>query len=183
MCFPFKPYKIEREWTFAGLQCAVIMTREFAHRCGYVRVPAGHPLHGKEFMEDPGVDSLVAHGGVNFSEAEPCIHEDGTGWWFGFDCGHCEDAKRDPDSPPDPMFTKDFVEWSGDRLSYIDEFNRKGHYWTLEEVSVATETLALQLAALGCKNETEAAQLVEALRQSDDQRTTPKASGPSFAIQ
>lgn len=61
--------------------------------CGYVGVPAGHPWHGKDFM-DLGV---YVHGGLTYSG--PCDeggkichapHEAANAdvWWLGFDCCH-----------------------------------------------------------------------------------------------
>jgi hypothetical protein len=76
----------------AGLKCAVVQGREAGNRCGYVRVPPTHPLHGKD---DSAVD-LDVHGGITFAAMEPCTEEDGVGWWFGFDCAHLGDAYHDP---------------------------------------------------------------------------------------
>ena len=65
------------------------------YRCGYVRVPVGHPWHGKGYDEiEPYPD---VHGGLTFAEADkPCdkVGEDDA-WWLGFDCAHAGDA-------PDP---------------------------------------------------------------------------------
>lgn len=93
MCLPVKPYKIEREWVHAGLQCAVTQPFEAGSRCGYVRVPAEHPSHGKGYDE---VD-IAVHGGLTFAELEPCTdHGDGQGWWLWFDCAHSGDCIFDP---------------------------------------------------------------------------------------
>jgi hypothetical protein len=142
MCLPTAPFKIEREWTHAGLLCAATMNTPYGNRCGYVRVPPGHPLHGVDPLEDTHLSNLIhAHGDVNFGDLEPCAHEDGSGWWFGFDCGHLGDAKRDPDSPP--MFEEP------PDSSRIEAVMRSGHYWTLDEVAAECESLAEQLAAVG----------------------------------
>lgn len=75
--------KTEKEWTTeAGLKAIVIAT-PMGHRCGYVSVPAEHPLHGKHYDD---VDVEV-HGGLTYSD-----ERDGL-WWFGYDCAHWEDAK------------------------------------------------------------------------------------------
>jgi len=66
------------------------------YRCGYVRVPIGHPWHGKGYDE---VD-VDCHGDLTFAAAdEPCdkAGEDNA-WWVGFDCGHAGDAP-DPELP------------------------------------------------------------------------------------
>jgi hypothetical protein len=141
MCLPTQA-PVQKEWIFAGLNCAITRVGEYGHLCGYVRVPPGHPLHGKGHMDDPRVDALSAHGGVNFSEIEPCTHDDGTGWWFGFDCAHAQDARRDPDSPPNELFGVGEA-----YLGRIDAFERQGHYWTLPDVVAEVEFLAIQLVA------------------------------------
>jgi hypothetical protein len=99
MCLPLKPYKIEKEWNHAGLDCVVVMAREAAHRCGYVRVPPTHPMFSKSYYE-PNVE---VHGGLTFAELEPCAQDDGQGWWFGFDCAHSGDASTDPDVDPETL--------------------------------------------------------------------------------
>jgi hypothetical protein len=143
MCLPHTPYKIEREWIHAGLRCAVTQAREAEHRCGYVRVPPGHPLYGKSYDDDDF--SVNAHGGVNFSEKEPCTeHEDGQGWWFGFDCGHCFDGKFDPKIDPallSPQARE--IRAIYERCNLLNE-----HYWTQPEVEAEVERLADQLAEI-----------------------------------
>jgi hypothetical protein len=61
------------------------------YRCGYVRIPVEHPLHGEKGIN---LDDLEAHGGISFAAADyPCDDEqDGGGWWIGFDCAHPYDA-------------------------------------------------------------------------------------------
>src|ERR1700758_3054347 len=127
MCLPLKPFKIEREWKHAGLSCTVVIQREHGHRCGYVRVPPGHPFHGKSY-EKPNVD---VHGGLTFGGLEPCSHEDGQGYWFGFDCVHVGDAMCNPDVPTD-------YEWESEkdkRLWHVHQETLAGfprdseHYW------------------------------------------------------
>ena len=143
MCLPITPYKVEREWKHAGLSCAVVQAQEAGHRCGYVRVPPGHPLHSKSY-ETPDVD---VHGGLTFAEIEPCTeHEDGQGWWFGFDCAHFMDAQMDPEADATQL---------GEQAKHRLEVQRmfpgprelREHYWTRAEVEAETERLAEQLAA------------------------------------
>jgi hypothetical protein len=140
MCLPVKPYKIEREWKHAGLSCAVVQAREGAHRCGYVRVPPAHPMFGKSYND---VDVNV-HGGLTFAAIEPCTeHEDGQGFWFGFDCAHSGDASYDPKNLPDHE-VKFRAKYPELRTSY----RLSEHYWTEAEVVSETEKLAEQLARL-----------------------------------
>ena len=171
MCLPHEPYKIEREWIHAGLRCAVTQAREAEHRCGYVRVPPGHPLYGAEYGAD-SVDSLRAHGGINFSEIEPRTeHEDGQGWWFGFDCGHAGDCRYDPNRDLEKLSPK-----TREMFEYMEKHTPmllRGfvgfgpeHYWTQPEVEAEVERLADQLAEVWQKAELESAgaALKEALK-------------------
>jgi hypothetical protein len=141
MCLPNAKhvYKVEKEWEHAGLLCAVVQGREGSNRCGYVRVPPTHPHYKKDY-NDVDVD---VHGGLTFAAIEPCVeHEDGIGWWFGFDCAHCYDASIDP------QFNQS---WS-DSTKQVWEIHQRylisgEHFWSHEEVVAETERLAAQLAA------------------------------------
>lgn len=61
------------------------------HRCGYVRIPKGHPFYGIATCD---TYDITVHGGITFSESD----EDKFWWWIGFDCNHYSDAP-DPDLP------------------------------------------------------------------------------------
>lgn len=159
MCLPLKPYRIEREWEHAGLKCAAVLNREGGFRCGYVRVPPTHPLHGKHYDEADA--SLNVHGGLTFVQEESCAHEDGIGWWFGFDCAHAGDAMHDPDPDWNSLSPEAREELGFMRKIHIDvtaemklKFagyvaggEREEHYWLQPEVERECESLAEQLAA------------------------------------
>jgi hypothetical protein len=146
MCLPVQPYKIEREWKHAGLSCAVVQAREGAHRCGYVRVPPGHPLHGKPY-EEPEVE---VHGGLTFAEIEPCTeHADGQGYWFGFDCAHAGDASYDPNATTADLVSEQAKAVLRFHLEIAAKYPiRHEHYWTESEVVAETERLAEQLSVI-----------------------------------
>jgi hypothetical protein len=149
MCLPVTPFKVEREWKHAGLLCTVVLAREGAYRCGYVRVPPGHPLHGKGY-DDPNVE---VHGGLTFAEIEECKdHEDGQGWWFGFDCAHSADAYYDPNARLEDMTSDEgrarFRIGQGMERKFPSFHHDGDHYWTEQEVATETENLANQLAAV-----------------------------------
>lgn len=142
MCLPTQPYKIEREWIHAGLLCAVTQPRQAMNRCGYVRVPPTHPWHGKDYND---VDVSV-HGGLTFGSLEPCVeHEDGQGWWFGFDCGHFNDLHYDPNvdvnDPSLDSASREVIQFYQEHPIALD-----CHYWTEAEVAAECERLAEQLA-------------------------------------
>lgn len=77
----------------------VVVHNTIGFRCGYVRVPFGHPWHGKHYDE---IDADV-HGGLNFNEADVHCNKGGedNAWWVGFDCAHFGDAP-DPSLPKEP---------------------------------------------------------------------------------
>lgn len=60
------------------------------YRCGYIRLPEGHPWHGKHY-DDVNVE---VHGGLTFSEPDEECDAPGNddAWWLGFDCAHGCDA-------------------------------------------------------------------------------------------
>lgn len=72
-----------------------VTSNGIGYRCGYVRVPAGHPWHGKGYDDiEPYPD---VHGGLTFAEPDTDCGKGGedNAWWLGFDCAHMGDA-RDP---------------------------------------------------------------------------------------
>lgn len=89
-------------------------------RCGYVRVPAGHPWHGKDDMSltEPSV-----HGGITFASADMPCGRDGAaedGWWLGFDAAHLDDA-------PDPALpdSKKMEGWKGGTIRTQEYMERE----------------------------------------------------------
>lgn len=144
MCLPVAKhvFAVEKEWEHAGLLCAVVQAHEAGHRCGYVRVPPQHPAHGKDYES---VDVSV-HGGLTFAAIEPCAHDDGVGWWLGFDCAHCDDDFYDPSMKLEDCKKED----TRRILSIHREFHVvHDHFWLLPEVVTETEQLAEQLAKMG----------------------------------
>lgn len=66
------------------------------YRCGYVRIPAGHPWHGKDY--DDVEPHPEVHGGLTFAEPDADCGKGGedNAWWLGYDAAHYMDA-------PDPI--------------------------------------------------------------------------------
>ncbi len=62
------------------------------YRCGYVRIPAGHPWHGSDY--DSVEPCPAVHGGLTFAEHDTDCGKGGddSAWWLGFDCAHAGDA-------------------------------------------------------------------------------------------
>jgi hypothetical protein len=87
-----RPADVLARGEHAGLEWIVTRNR-MGYRCGYARVPRGHPWHGADF----GAIDADVHGGLTFAEADVDCRKGGDddAWWVGFDCGHGFDA-------PDP---------------------------------------------------------------------------------
>lgn len=72
-----------------------VTSNQLGFRCGYVRIPPGHPWHGKDY--DSVEPYPEVHGGLTFAEPDTDCGKGGedNAWWLGFDCAHFDDA-------PDP---------------------------------------------------------------------------------
>jgi len=99
-----EPDKVQWIDQTTNLDC-LIVRGPIGALCGYVGVPEGHPLHGKEY-DEPDVE---VHGGLTFAnlcadskdEARHICHVPAPGrpdhiFWFGFDCAHSGDYTPEP---------------------------------------------------------------------------------------
>lgn len=87
-------YTVEKDWvTEAGLRAVVIMGT-MGFRCGYVGVPAGHPLHGVDYdnARPNDGDWFDVHGGLTYANGNAHYPVASDLWWFGYDCGHSGDG-------------------------------------------------------------------------------------------
>src|SRR6476661_4167873 len=117
MCNPIttaSPDVLLNKGIHAGFEYEVTRNR-MGYRCGYVRIPAGHPWHGKGYDEIEPYPEV--HGGLTFAEpdadcggARICPGPPHAGhassdwtcplesrqaddaWWLGFDAAHVFDA-------------------------------------------------------------------------------------------
>lgn len=81
-----------KQGSHAGYDWAVLHN-DIGFRCGYVRIPEGHPWFGMDYDSIHAKnDHVSVHGGLTFSETS----EDGH--WIGFDCAHSGD-KQDLNLP------------------------------------------------------------------------------------
>jgi len=105
-----RPDDVLAEGEHLGFQW-VVVNNGMGYRCGYARVPLGHPWHGKKYGD---LDDVAVHGGVTFTEADvPCDAPGAdTDWWIGFDCAHAFDA-------PDPELARSRSD-SGPSLSFLN---------------------------------------------------------------
>lgn len=118
-------YMVERQFEHMGYECVVTFGVS-GYRCGYVGIPKGHPLYGKDYKdyleikkEDLKDREIIGafpllralsddderirieayfqcHDGITFANGGKNSNYpiDSDLWWFGFDCGHCDDAKE-----------------------------------------------------------------------------------------
>lgn len=85
-------HEVERTWiTGAGLTACVLLIDDGRHRCGYVGVPSGHPLHGVDYGNIE--EDIEVHGGITYAAGKDNYPVASEGlWWFGYDCAHHGDA-------------------------------------------------------------------------------------------
>lgn len=85
-----KGVQAEYEWE--------VTSNGIGYRCGYVRIPPGHPWHGKGYDDVKPYPEV--HGGLTFTEPDTHCGKGGAddAWWLGFDCAHAGDA-ADPSLP------------------------------------------------------------------------------------
>ncbi len=115
---------------------------------------------------------LKVHGGITYSDDHcPTFKKKPDEWWFGFDCAHCydyrpgdmqgleihlkvmNDMKRDGYGS-----AKDLKAWNAyynrlkageiERDFLLEAKMSNEHYWTLEEITVEIEKLAMQLSTM-----------------------------------
>lgn len=85
-------FPIESAFECDGFRCIVVFNGRLGMRCGYVAVPADHPLAGKKSDEISEV--IEMHGGCSFAENGTGDYpEPGPHGWIGFDCAHARDAQ------------------------------------------------------------------------------------------
>lgn len=126
-CGPWddEPDKMQWQDDATGLPCLAVRQPKTGHWCGYVGVPPGHPLHGKQF--DDGAVDFHVHGGITYTdscqpeedESKGICHTPDPGepdhvWWFGFDCAHAGDL-----SPLTAKLLTRFIHEEYRPLSYV----------------------------------------------------------------
>ena len=95
MCLPMamtRPNDVLSQGEHAGLEW-LTMHNGLGFRCGYVRLPAGHPWYGMNYDDIPA----DVHGGLTYAGYdEPCDKPgNDDAYWIGFDCAHSGDG-QDP---------------------------------------------------------------------------------------
>ena len=71
-------YIVERQFNHKGYECVVVFQRA-GHRCGYVGIPAEHPLYGKkcdDYLEIKKSDMIDRKVSGIFPLLCACVDED-----------------------------------------------------------------------------------------------------------
>lgn len=139
---------VEQVWeTKVGLMAVAGMNGS-GYRVGYVAVESDHPLFGVHYSHEVDLlfrpptrpDCLLTvHGGLTYSgdsDTDYPIKSETPLWWFGFDCGHCDDAP----SPEWLELMKGVMPGMAEMYSSLGGVHR-----TLEFVIEECEELARQL--------------------------------------
>jgi hypothetical protein len=115
-----------------GFPCLILRSRLGA-LCGYVGLPPGHPMHGKEYGDVP----VDVHGGLTYAEHcngeichVPAEGEPDDAYWLGFDCAHSQDIAP-------------YMLVGGVNMTF-----QWSEYRSVAYVRAETERLAEQLAAM-----------------------------------
>ena len=59
-----KEFVTEKEWKNGEFNCKIIFT-QLGHRCGYVGVPKGHPMFGRDYNKC--IEDIDCYGGLTYS--------------------------------------------------------------------------------------------------------------------
>jgi hypothetical protein len=133
-----RPESVLGKGEHAGYKWAIVHNA-MGYRCGYVRLPKGHPWHGKDYNDIPA----EVHGGLTFGEPDkPCDKPgDDDAFWIGFDCGHYDDL-------PDPLLPAPYriPEYQFLRLGQVGATIK-----TQEYVEAECRSLCEQAAGAGIK--------------------------------
>jgi len=81
----------EKDFIYKGYRCLISFSNA-GYRCGYVAIPKGHKLYGKDYDELMDID---CHGGLTYSKNYMDFHPYNSSqdlWWIGFDCNHYGDG-------------------------------------------------------------------------------------------
>lgn len=87
-----KRWVVESDFMYEGLRCVVIFGT-MGHRCGYVGLPKGHELYGKEYSDVCDKLEDGVHGGLTYAGGNTEYPVKSNLWWLGFDCAHYGDGK------------------------------------------------------------------------------------------
>lgn len=128
------------DFEHAGFPC-LLVRGPLGQWCGYVAMPPGHRLHGRDSSECD--EAVSVHGGITYADScaghvchVPKPGEPDNVWWLGFDFAHAYDFK------PAMQAMRKLSGGGPPPQSLLDA----EHYWTMDEARAETERLADQVA-------------------------------------
>lgn len=139
----------EKEWEAHGLACAVLLVAYGKHRCGYVKVPEGHPWHGVPYNKPAPCGPLVDNTDISV---------DDVGFLSAFVYALSDDTDSRDAEPGFQVAVHGGVTFSGSLAAFDDgwwfgfdcaHLDDTRDVWTLDRVTVETERMAEQIAAVG----------------------------------
>ncbi len=83
------------------------------HPCAYVRLPEGHNYYGLDYDEIP----VDCHCGLTYSKSFLDVLPEHSGWWIGWNYGHCCDYAGFMKSPEwSDIDTTDYKKWTSSEI-------------------------------------------------------------------
>jgi hypothetical protein len=116
----------------------MVIHNTYGYRCGYVRIPIGHPWYQLDYNDVHEDSDVHIHGGLTFAEPDQsCGKGEDNGWWLGFDCAHGGDA-------PDPKL---FSEVDSLYAAFLPDWGMHGTVRTQKYVEEQCRSLCEQAAS------------------------------------
>ena len=104
--------------------CVMVRNPWAGHLCGYVILPAGHPVNGVPYAD---MIDVKVHGGLTYSDSAESLGGMPSEWALGFDCGHVCDLA----APKDEEYVRAQVTKLAQQLKAITDEQVTLHYATL----------------------------------------------------
>lgn len=110
--------------------CVMVRNIYAGHLCGYVLLPAAHPVNGMSHADMLSL-GIEVHGGLTYSDSAESLGGMPSEWALGFDCGHM----CDKDAPKDEEYVRTEVTKLAQQLKAITDEQVTLHYATLAPAS------------------------------------------------
>jgi hypothetical protein len=127
---PWEHEPDNEEWVheLSGYRCCVWRHGTLGHLNGYVAIPKGHKMWGKNYDFVP----VEVHGGLTYSDEDKETGE----WVVGFDCSHAGDLS--------PKLVATLMEYTESDIGHLMRDTYRTFAWVKEEAC----SLARQLKML-----------------------------------
>lgn len=123
--------------------CVMVRNSYGGHLCGYVLLPAAHPVNGMSCADIISL-GVEVHGGLTYSDSAESLGGMSSEWALGFDCGHmCDRA-----APKDEEYVRTEVTKLAQQLKTITDEQVTLHYATLAPAPASPYTRESTLATI-----------------------------------